>query len=247
VPEEGLHRRVVPAVPPARHRLGDARVREEFDVGVRGVMASLVGMDEDRLREPFRRVEPPEHLDDELEPERLRQRPGDDLVGGRVLQGGEEAKPLQMRAVMDVADVGQEMLSGPPDGELAVELVRERRVGLDRFCYLLERVRPPRRAFEPVFPHEPFHLLPVHRDAEEPRHHHRYRPRPLGPALVSEGLLDQQEIGVVARLAGGRGGAFLPRGVGVVAGPGDARLAAHPRYVEPERPRVFLSGPVYDL
>jgi hypothetical protein len=87
-------------------------------------------------------VELPEHLDDELEPERLRQRPGDDLVGGRVLQGGEEAQLLQMRAVMDVADVGEEMLAGPPDGELAVELVRERRVGLDRLCDPLERVRP---------------------------------------------------------------------------------------------------------
>jgi hypothetical protein len=148
---------------------------------------------------------------------------------------------------MDVADVGEEMLAGPPDGELAVELVRERRVGLDRLGDPLERVGPPRRAFEPVFPHEPSHLFPVHRDAEEPRHHHRYRPRPLGPAFVVEGLLDQQEIGVVARFPRRRGGAFLPRGVGVVAGPRDARLPAHPRYVEPERPGVFPARPVYDL
>lgn len=48
-------------------------------------MASLVGMEEERAGKPTDRIELPEHVDDEGHAHRLGERPGDDLVGRRVL------------------------------------------------------------------------------------------------------------------------------------------------------------------
>ena len=244
VAEEALHRGVVPAVPPPRHGLAYVPVRKVFAVFPRRVMVSLVGMEEERAGEPIHRIQLPEHLDHEGHVYRLGERPGDDLVRGGVLDRGQVAPPLAMRAVKEVAYVGQQVLAGPADRELAVELVREHGVRLQRLGDLPQRVGPPYRAFQAVFSHEPLDFLPVHRRPEELRHQHRDLPRPLRPAFEVVGGLHGEEIGAVLCFAGIGEAVPLPGFVGVVAGPGDAELLAHPGDVEPEFPGVFLLGPV---
>ncbi len=160
-------------------------------------MASLVGMEQERSRQPIDRVQFPEHRDDERKVYRLGERPGDDLVGRRVLDGGEIASLLAVRPIVKIAYVGEQVLAGPADRELAVELVGEHRVRLQRLRDPLQRIGPPYRASQAVLPHEPLDLLPVHRGPEKPRHQHRDLPRPLRPALEFVDGLHGEEIGVV--------------------------------------------------
>ena len=244
VAEETLHRGVVPAVPPPRHGLACVPVGEILPVFPRRVMASLVGMEEERAGEPIDRVELPKHLNHEGHVYRLGERPDDDLVRRGVLDRGQVASLLAMGTVVEVAYVGEQVLAGPADGELAVELVREHGVRLQRLGDLPQRVGPPYRAFQAVFPHEPLDFLPVHRRPEELRHQHRDLPRPLRPAFEVVGGLHGEEIGAVLGFAGIGEAVPLPGFVGVVAGPGDAEFLAHPGDVEPEPPGVSLLGPV---
>ena len=244
VAEEALHRGVVPAIPPPRHGLADAAVREVFPVFAGRVMASLVGMEEERAGKPIDRIELPEHIDDEGHVYRLGERPGDDLVGRRVLDRRKVAPLLAVRAVVKIAYVGEQVLSGPADGELPVQLVREQRVRPYRLRDPLQRIRPPYRAFQPVFAHEPLDFLPVHRRPTELWHQHRDLPRSLRSALEIVDGLDDEEIGVVPRLPRIAQTVPLPGLVSVVPGSGDAQFGAHPGDVEPEPIRVFLLGPV---
>lgn len=207
-------------------------------------MASLVRVEDEGARQPGDRIEPSEHLDDEGEAYRLRDGPRDDLVRRGVLDRGQVAPLLAMGAVVEVAYVGQQMLARPSDHELPVELVREHRVGLQRLGDPPQRVRPPYRAFQAVFPHQPPDFLPVHGDAAKLRHQHRDRPRPLRPAFEVIDGLDDEEIGVVLGFAGIGEAVPLPGFVGVVAGSGDAELLAHPGEVQPKPPGVSLLGPV---
>ena len=156
--------------------------------------------------------------------------PGDDLVGRRVLDRRKVAAFLAVRAVVKIAYVGEQVLSRPADGELPVQLVREQRVRHYRLRDPLQRIRPPYRAFQSVFAHEPLDFLPVHRRPVEFWHQHRDLPRPLRPALEIVDGLDDEEIGVV------------PCFHRIVQA--DAQFGAHPGDVEPELIRVFLLGPV---
>ena len=198
-------------------------------------MASLVRMDEEGARQPGQGIEFPERLDDEGEADRLRKGPGDDLVRRGVLDRGKVASPLAVRAVVKIACVGEQVLAGPTRGELPVQFVGEGRVRLQRLRDFPQGVRPPHGAFQAVFPHQPSDFLPVHRRPEEPRHQHRDRPRPLRPALEVIDFLDDEEIGVI------------PGFVGVVSGPRDAQLPAHPRDVQTRPAFIFPLGPVYYL
>jgi len=201
-------------------------------------------MEEERAGEPIHRIQLPERLDHEGEADGLRQRPRDGLVRRGVLDRGQVASLLAMGAVVEVAYVGQQVLPRPSDGELAVELVRERGVRLNRLGDPPQRVRPHYRAFQAVLPHQPLDFLPVHRNTEEPWHQHRDRPRPFRPALEVIDFLDGEEIGAVLGFAGIGEAVPLPGFVCVVAGSGDAELPAHPGDVEPEFPGVSLFGPV---
>lgn len=149
-----------------------------------------------------------------------------------------------MRPIVKIAYVGEQVLSRPSDRELAVELVGEHGVRLQRLRDPPQRIGPPYRAFQAVLPHQPLDLLPVHRRSEELRHRHRDLPRSLRPALEFVDGLDDEEIGVVPRLPRVVQPLGLPGFVGVVAGSGDAELLAHPGDVEPKLPSVFLLGPV---
>ena len=207
-------------------------------------MAALVRMQEERAGKPIDRIQLPEHLDHERHVYRLGKRPCDDLAGRRVLDRGKVASLLAVRAVVKVAYVGEQVLAWPADGELAVELVREHGVRLQRLRHPLQRIRPPNRAFQAVFPHQPPYFLPVHRNPEELRHQHRDLPGSLWPPPEFVGGLDHEEIGVILRFPRVVEPAPLPGLIGVVPGSGDAQLLAHPGDVEPELPSVFLLGPV---
>ena len=68
-------------------------------------MASLIGMEEERAGEPIYRIQLPEHRDDERKVYRLGERPGDDLVGRGVLDGGEIASLPAVRPIVEIAYV----------------------------------------------------------------------------------------------------------------------------------------------
>ena len=99
-------------------------------------MAPLVGAEEERAWKPIGRIGLPEHADDEGHACRLGERPGDDLVGRRVLDRRKAAPSLAVRAVAKIAYVGEQVLPGPADGELPVQLVREQRVLCIAFAIL---------------------------------------------------------------------------------------------------------------
>ncbi len=243
--EPAFYRRVVPAIPPPRHRLAYLPVGQVFPIFPGGVMAALIAVQKERLRQPRYAVEHPQHPDHEGHVYRLRERPCDDLVGGCVLYGGKVAPLFAMGAVIEVAYVGEEVLPGPPYGELPVELVGEHRIGLQRLGDPLERIRPSYGAFQAVFPHQPLDFLPVHDGSgEEFRHHHGDRPRAFGPPFVVVDGLDGQEIRVILGLPGAGEAACLPGFIGVVAGSRNAHLGAHPGDVQGGFSGVFSPYPV---
>ena len=224
VAEPRLHRRVVPAVALPRHRLGDAHQGEGRAVGPRRVVAALVAVQEHLGGEPLDLREAPDGPQYEREVDRFRELPGDDLVGRGVLHGREEAELPP--AVADVGDVGEEVEPRPRDRELAVQLVGEDGARHDGLGDPPERVGLPERAGKPELPHEADDLLPVHRGAEEARHHHGDRPAPLRVAAVVVDGLHEREVPEVGHVPGARPPG-LPPDVGMVARRGDLELPAH--------------------
>src|SRR4051794_14198006 len=102
--EEGLHRRVVQAVPAPAHRLLDAVPLQRLAVGLSGVLhAAIRVVNEPRLR-PAALQGPHQGVGAELGPEVVGHGPADDLARSQVLDDGRVEPALVGR---QVADVGQ--------------------------------------------------------------------------------------------------------------------------------------------
>ncbi len=80
-------------------------------------------MKHETMRQPIDSLKLPKHFEDEADTERLGNRPCQYLIGAGVLDRRQVAPAVC--AVVDVADVGEQMLTGPRGGELSVQLVRK--------------------------------------------------------------------------------------------------------------------------
>src|SRR4051794_29798036 len=163
--EEGLHGRVVPAVPLAAHGLPDAVPGEDRPVVLARVLHPAVGvLDQPRRRLPSLQGHP-QGVARQLGPQVVGHAPADDLARGQVLDRGEVEPAFPGR---DVAEVGQPDRVRPLGGEVPVEQVRRDRVVVPAVGRA-RHAAPPARDGETVPTHEPRHPLATDPDALRPR------------------------------------------------------------------------------
>ena len=223
VAEEALLWGVVPAVAAAGHGLDEGSVLQLLDEGVAGVVAALVGVDDDLViqgtavfpDELVDRVEDEVHLETEAD------LPGQDLVGEGVENGGEIASAVPEE---QVGDICQQDLAGRLS-EPAVHEVGSDVAGGEGLGHATIGIGLADLAVEIELAHQAADLLDVHDDAGLVQQTHMNAPGSLVVAAKAVGFKDEVEVPAIRLLPGladGFGGAPV-----VVTRPGDVGDPAH--------------------